>query len=117
MIPSSKRLLYNAYGFPRTDRDGSWFGIWSSVGWLDDVHFPVMIVGQSSEELDEYGNNCSVITLQGEATLINSIDIEFANWEDLSTINRRIFTQLFEQGVQLRLTPQGDMQEYHTAWK
>jgi len=98
-------------------RPFEWFGVWSSIGWLDDVHFPAMIVGQASEELDEYGSNCSIITLQGESVIINSIDIEFANWEDLSTINRRIFTQLFEQGVQLRLTPQGDMRVYHTAWK
>ena len=40
---------------------------------------------------------------------INSIDIEFANWDDLSTISRQIFTALFKRGVQLQLTPQGDM--------
>lgn len=108
-MTTSKLLQNSVYGYPMSTRPFEWFGVWSTSGWLDDVHFPVLIVGQSSEELDEDGNNCSVITSQAKSTLINSIDIEFAYWDDLSTISRQIFTALFKRGVQLQLTPQGDM--------
>jgi len=102
-------LVHSAYGVPQTDRSGNWYGIWSAKPyandgeWLDEQHFPVMILEQYDYDLDGDGNNCQVLTLQGTVTNINSIDVNFAHWEDLNPFEQRILGMLYVRGIQLPL--------------
>lgn len=102
-------LVHSTYGVPQTDKNDNWYGIWSAKTyaddgeWLDEHHFPVMILNQYDYDVDGDGNNCEVLTLQGTVTNINSIDVDFAHWEDLNPIEQHILSMFYQRGIQLPL--------------
>lgn len=89
------------------DEVDEYYGVWSDIGWLDVIHFPLLIIEQSVDEFPDYEHdsdfNVSAINAFGKNVFVMAQDLEFLTWTDLNPIEQKLYETVEQRGVQLQL--------------